>query len=137
MPLTFDNIRTIVDLLGTEGAAAGIERGIAVADLKELIEKTGAKMPPRATKRELVNELIFGATKKIDKELEELLRMSSDAILSYFESVRPSRKELLLILEKLDFHPGSEAQKSLYKYAARQISETGMFQRVAKSGAPR
>jgi hypothetical protein len=75
---------------------------------------------------------MYLADQKIDKTLEEMLAMSSEALLDYFDRTRPSRTEMLRLLEKLDFHPGSEAQKGLYKYAARQISETGMFQRVAR-----
>ena len=70
----------------------------------------------------------------IDKE-HFLYGFSNDELLDYFEQVRPNRGELLKLLGDLDFHPGSEAQKSLYKYAARQIAETGMFQRVAKKSA--
>ena len=73
------------------------------------------------------------ADQRIDKTPDEMLLMSADDLMEYFETKRPSRTELLRLLEKLDFHPRSEAQKSLYKYAARQISETGLFQRVARS----
>ena len=101
-----------------------------------MAEVQGIRIPGRARRAEVVDQLMFLADQKIDKTLDEMLAMSSDALLVYFDRARPSRTELLRVLEKLDFHPGSEAQKSLYKYAARQIAETGMFQRVARQGAP-
>ncbi len=100
-----------------------------------MAEAQGMKIPARTKRSDVVEQLMFFADQKIDKTLDEMLAMSSDELLSYFDRTRPSRTELLRLLEKLDFHPGSEAQKSLYKYAARQISETGMFKRVARPNA--
>jgi hypothetical protein len=100
-----------------------------------MAEAQGMRIPGRARRAEVIDQLMFFADQKIDKTIDDMLAMSSDELLAYFDRTRPSRTEMLRLLEKLDFHPGSEAQKSLYKYAARQISETGMFQRVAKPKA--
>jgi hypothetical protein len=133
MPLTLDNVKALVDWLGPEGAEAGIEYGeVTVAELRLLLEEQGAKVPLKSKRRDLITELLHGASKRLHKSLDEMLAMSTDELMQYFETVRPSRKEVMLVLAELDFHPGSEAQRSLYKYAARQIGETGMFQRVAK-----
>ena len=133
MPLTTEELKTLVEWLGAEGAEAGLEKShLTVSDLRVLLEGQGKTLPSKVTRRDIIAELLFGATKRIDKTLDELLAMNGDELLTYFEKTRPSRTELLSILSELDFRPGSEAQKSLYKYAARQISETGMFQRVAR-----
>lgn len=135
MPLSFDDIKTLIQWLGSEGARAGLEFShLSVAELKNMAEVQGIRIPAKAKRADVVDQLMFLADQKIDKTLDEMLSMTSDALLAYFDSARPSRTELLRVLEKLDFHPGSEAQKSLYKYAARQIAETGMFQRVARQG---
>lgn len=138
MPLARENIKTLVEWLGAEGAQAGLEHShMTIADLRVLLESMGKSAPSKVSRRELIAELLFGATKRIEKTLDELLAMNGDELLAYFEQARPSRTELLSILSELDFRPGSEAQKSLYKYAARQISETGLFQRVAgKTSSP-
>jgi hypothetical protein len=138
MPLTVDNVKTLIQWLGSDGARAGLEYShYSVAELRNMAEAQGVRIPTKARRSEIVDQLMFFADQKIDKTIDELLAMSSDELLAYFDRTRPSRKELLRLLEKLDFHPGSEAQRSLYKYAARQISETGMFQRVARPTGPR
>lgn len=137
MPMTMDNIKLLVEWLGEDGAQVGLDKStLTVAELRNLLKEMGKEVPSKARRRDIISEIIFGATKRIDAPIEELLAMNADMLLSYFEEKRPSRTELLKLLGELDFHPGSEAQKSLYKYAARQIAETGMFQRVAHSRKP-
>jgi len=133
MPLTIENIKTLTEWLGVEGAAAGLSKSnISISELRDLLATQGFKAPKNIKKIELITELLFGSVKRVEKPLDDLLKMEFDELLRYFRVVRPSRKELLALLSELDFHPGSEDQKSLYKYAARQIVETGMFKRVAK-----
>jgi len=133
MPLSFDEIKTLIQWLGFDGARAGLEFShMSVGELRDMAEAQGIRIRARAKKSDIVDQLMLFADQKIDKSLDEMLAMSSDGLLEYFDRTRPSRHELLRLLEKLDFHPGGEAQKSLYKYAARQISETGIFQRVAR-----
>lgn len=135
--MTMENIKLLVEWLGEDGAQAGLDRSVlTVAELRNLLKEMGKEVPSKARRKDIISEIIFGATKRIDAPIEELLAMNADMLLSYFEEKRPSRTELLKLLGELDFHPGSEAQKSLYKYAARQIAETGMFQRVAHSRKP-
>ena len=135
--MTMDNIKLLVEWLGEDGAQVGLDKStLTVAELRNLLKEMGKEVPSKARRRDIISEIIFGATKRIDAPIEELLAMNADMLLSYFEEKRPSRTELLKLLGELDFHPGSEAQKSLYKYAARQIAETGMFQRVAHSRKP-
>lgn len=132
MPLTSSNLRALVEWLGEAGARAGLERGqLTVGDLRELAASMNIALPSKASRSELVDAVLVKASQRIDRSIQQLLSMDSGDLLSYFEEVRPSKAELLSVLNELDFHPGSEAQKSLYKYAAIQISETGMFQRVA------
>lgn len=134
MSLTRDEIRSLIEWLGEEGARGGLERSFyTVKDLRELAGDIKAEIPPKATRKDLVVSIVAKVDQRIDKSNDELLKMSSHDLLEYFEKVRPSKAELLGILGQLDFHPGSEAQKGLYKYAARQISETGMFERVASN----
>ncbi len=134
MPLRFEDIKTLIDWLGYEGAKAGLDFcNLSVSELKNMAEAQGIRVTSKARRTVVVEQLMLLADQKINKTLDELFAMSSNELMDYFERTRPSRTELLRFLEKLDFHPGSEAQKSLYKYAARQISETGMFQRVAST----
>ena len=132
MSLIPENIRTMIDWLGEIGASAGLERShMNVEELRQLGEKMGIVAPSKITRKELISLIMTKASQRIDRSVSELLKMDSNELMNYFERVRPNKAELLSVLNELDFHPGSEAQKSLYKYAARQIAETGMFQRVA------
>lgn len=132
MPLSRDQIRTLIEWLGEDGARAGLDRShFTVKELRSLAAELNANVPAKAARKDIVSAIVSKVDQRIDKPVQELLSMSSSDLLEYFERVRPNKAELLTILGDLDFHPGSEAQKSLYKYAARQISETGMFQRVA------
>ncbi|MET3661379.1 hypothetical protein [Aquamicrobium ahrensii] len=122
----------MIEWLGEEGAKAGLERSrYTVKELRMIAGELNANAPTKAARKDIVSAIISKVDQRIDKSVQELLTMSSGDLLLYFEQVRPNKAELLTILGDLDFHPGSEAQKSLYKYAARQIAETGMFQRVA------
>jgi hypothetical protein len=123
-----------LEWLGPQGTEAGLERSnIAASELRKLLEAQGRSIPAKISRKEIIKELLYADTKRLDKTLDEMLAMNKDDLLAYFKSKRPSQRELLAVLEELDFHPDSEAKKSLYKYAARQIGETGVFQRVAKS----
>jgi len=134
MPLSRDIIRMLIDQLGEEGAKAGLDRSFHSAkELRSTAVELKATIPPKAMRKDIVASIIAKVNQRIEKTQEELLAMSVNDLLEYFEYVRPSKAELLSVLGELDFHPGSEAQKSLYKYAARQIAETGMFKRVASN----
>ena len=124
----------MVDWLGEAGATAGLDRSnLTVSQLRDLAESMQITFPSKVTRKELVALIMAKASQRIDVSIKELLSMDAADLLSYFEKVRPNKAELLAVLNELDFHPGSEAQKGLYKYAARQIAETGMFLRVAES----
>lgn len=138
MPLTVDDLKTLVEWLGSDGALAGLDKSdLTIAELRFLLEEQGKTLPTKASRKELVTEVLQSAANCIKKPLDELLALTGEEILKYFESVRPSQNELLALLRQLGFRPGSDAKKSLYKYAARQLSETGMFQRVAHSNQER
>lgn len=136
MPLAPDDVRTLVMWIGEEGARLGLEKSdMSAPELHAIALAVGAKVPAKARRKDIALEIVFAATRRIDRTIEELMELNPDDLLKYFEQNRPSKKELLAVLGEIDFHPNSEAQKSLYRYAARQIAETGMFQRVARGGA--
>jgi hypothetical protein len=98
MPLTVDNLKTLVEWLGPEGAEAGLEYGdVTVAELRSLLVEQGVHVSSKVKRKELITDLLYGATKKIHKTLDELLAMSQDELVYYFDEVRPSRKEVMLI----------------------------------------
>ena len=132
MSLSRDKIHMLIEWLGEDGTRSGLERSFySVKELRTFASELNLNIPTKTPRKELISAIVSKSSQRIDKTIQELLSMSSSELLNYFDKVRPSKEELLSILGDLDFHPGGEAQKSLYKYAARQISDTGMFQRVA------
>jgi hypothetical protein len=126
------DVKQLLEWLGPSGLEKGLEySNLTVAELREIAENLGAKVPARSNRSHLAHLIATASSKVIDKSTDELLSMCYDDLFRYFEDVKPSRQEVMKILTELDFDPGSEAKKSLYKYAARQISETGLFKRVA------
>ena len=60
------------------------------------------------------------------------MTMDADALKAYFLSIKASKKEILDLLESLDIRPGSVARNNLTEFAAREISDIGMYRRVAQ-----
>jgi hypothetical protein len=130
------NTLKLVEWLGPEGARAGLrESNLSLADLVDMARARGLPLAPKPTRDEIANELAYEGVRKIDRSPDDLVHMSPTELASYLEKKRPTLKELLSILSGLGIRPGSEDRKHLLRFAAREISEIGMFQRVAH-GAP-
>lgn len=131
------SLEELILFLGLEGARAGLENSdITVA---ELLKLEGAESIPNASKQkrsDIINLLLANARKKTTKTIDQLMEMDAEALKQYFHDVKASRGEILEVLLKLDIRPGSAAKKNLVDYAAQEISDIGMYRRVAqgKSG---
>jgi hypothetical protein len=126
------NIETLIEWLGPEGAKAGLRS--SKLTLKELLELAKARkllLSGKPTREEIAGELAFAEAHRIDKEPEQLLLMDAVSLLEYLKEKGPSRRELTRLLNQFGIQPSSEARKSLLKFAAREISDIGMYQRVA------
>jgi len=62
------------------------------------------------------------------------MQMDIEALKAYFIEIKASREEILALLLELDIRPGSSAKTSLVDFAAREISDIGMYRRVASGG---
>ena len=127
------DINKLVEWLGPEGAVAGLERSpYTVSDLYNLAVGTGASVHGKMRRTDLINELVNRKISQIKKPLEELMLMKHQELKAYFEENRVSATELLKLLSEVGITPGSEARKHLADFAAREISELGMYKRVAE-----
>jgi hypothetical protein len=132
MPVTLD-LETLIDWLGPAGAKAGLlESPISLKELIDLAKKRKLPLSPKPTREEVSNELVFANVKKIELSAERFLSMDQAEIVKYLKQVKPSRSEVIGMLESLGVHVGSEASKSLYAFVAREVSDMGMYQRVAR-----
>jgi len=125
--------RQLVRLLGIEGARAGLlqSKRMTVETLRKMAEPLKLNLPERTTRQQLIDELVKVASRRIDKSIDELFSMDKDALMDYFERVEVEPEELLDILKELNLSPRREGRRSLLEFAARELSETGRFMRIA------
>lgn len=127
-----NRIDDLVTWLGPEGAIAGIE----ASDLTiQEISAFDAKFNPPSSKMkrgDLIRALVAAARERLTKSPEELMSMDVESLKTYLHSIKASREEILGLLLKLDIRPSSSARQSLVDFAAREISEIGMYRRVAQ-----
>ncbi len=126
--------RLLVRWLGPKGASAGLEhsREFTIQRLQEVAEALNLEVKRNATKTELIDIIITDASRRIDKPVAALFQMGKDELVAYFEDRDVESSELLELLKQLDVSPRrKDSRKSLIEFAARELSETGRFMRIA------
>lgn len=127
------DIDKLLEWLGPAGAKAGLRASkLTQKELLELAKSKSLSLPSKATREDIASELAFANARRIDKEPEQLLLMDAVTLFEYLRERAPSRRELTEILNRFGIEPSSEARKNLLKFAAREISDIGMYQRVAQ-----
>ena len=95
----------------------------------------GIEVTGRVTRRELIDEIVRVASRRIDKSIDELFEMERDEIVRYFDENGVETEELLDLLEELDLRPDRKGRKNVINFAARELAETGRFRRIAAAKA--
>ena len=127
------NIEKLIEWLGPEGAIAGLEgSNVTVAELYEMAVRRGMTVEKRTKRGDIILDLVNRNATRINKTTEELLAMNRDGLNSYFRSRKVSRTELLKLLSQFDICPTPGDKVNLIDFAAREISDVGMYQRVAR-----
>ncbi|MCY3620301.1 MAG: hypothetical protein OXH68_01150 [Gammaproteobacteria bacterium] len=127
------DIGKLIEWLGPDGAIAGLERSnFKVVDLYELASRHGLTVEGKTKRSEIIIELVNGKSVRIDKTPEHLLAMGCEDLVDYLRDRKVSRTELLNLLSKFDIRPSPRDKANLIDFAAREISDVGMYQRVAK-----
>ncbi len=130
------NMEKLVEWLGPEGAIAGLEvSDVTVPQLCNMVMNLGLALDKRAKRSDIIADLVNGSVSRIDKSTEELLEMSRADLKNYFHNKKVSRAELLRLLTELDIRPIPHGRGSLMDFAAREISDAGMYQRVARGAS--
>jgi hypothetical protein len=131
--LVTPDLDNLIEWLGPDGVKAGLLASeLSLKDLVDLARQRKLPLSPKPTREEVSNELAFATVKKIEPSVEKLLTMDQVEIANYLKKTKPSRSEVIGILIGLGIQVGSEANKSLYAFAAREVSDMGMYQRVAR-----
>ena len=127
------NLEKLIGWLGSNGAIAGLEGSdMSISELNELAVRHGLTARKGWKRREIIVDLVNGKSTRIDKTKDELMAMTHEDLASYFRKREISRTEMLGLLDELDIRPGIDAKKDLVDFAAREISDLGMFRRVAR-----
>jgi hypothetical protein len=63
---------------------------------------------------------------------ERLLNMSTEELRQYFSDMEFSTKELMSLLREFGIQPTRKPRGKLSDFAAREIRELGVFQRISK-----
>lgn len=131
------DVRLLVRWLGPQGAEAGLEKskGFTIDALAAIAADLGIKFPKSTTRQQMIAEIVKVANRRIDKPVEDLVKMSHDELVAYLERVDPAREELLDLLKGIDATPSKEGRRGLIEFAARELSETGRFIRIAAGGS--
>jgi hypothetical protein len=127
------DIRLLVRWLGTHGAKSGLldSKLWSVDVLKGTAAELGLKVADKISRKELVEEVVRAANKRIHKSLDELYSMDVARLAEYLNDVGVEVEELLELLKELDVTPRREGLKNLIDFTARELSETGRFMRIA------
>lgn len=127
------DVKLLTEWLGAQGALAGLEKStLTNSELMVIARESGLTVDPKMTRRQLAIELVMTPIKRLDKPIEYFLTMSQDELKRYFTERFVSNTELLTLLAELGIAPTGKLRGKLAEYAAREISDLGMFQRVAK-----
>lgn len=129
------NLEKLIDWLGPQGAIAGLESSdLTIAEIIDLFPEADIRGYSKMKREEVVTSIVLKKRNQLAKTPDELMEMDSDSLKAYFLKIKVSREEILALLDSLDIRPGSIARKNLTEFAAREISDIGMYKRVAKGG---
>lgn len=129
------DVRLLARWLGAAGARAGLlaSRQCTVEALADMAQKSGIDVGKKVTRRELIDELVRVASKRIDKPIDELFEMDHDDLVRYFDEREVETAELLDLLKELELSPDRKTRKNVIEFAARELAETGRFRRIARN----
>jgi hypothetical protein len=133
MSVTPPQVKSLVDWLGPEGAIAGLDHSrLTNAELLALAAEAGHSIDKKTSRRDITVEIVMADLNRIEKSTEELLQMPPEDISKYFHDRMVSSREILTLLNDLGIAPSGKLRGKLSDYAAREIGELGLFQRVAR-----
>lgn len=129
--------KLLIQWLGRQGARQGMiqSKNCTGHALVGMARSLGLEPDKKASREQLVDEIIRTAGKRIDKSPESLLEMTEDQLINYFEEVEADPEELTELLKELDLDVPTLSSRGLVGIVARRISETGRFVRIATGRA--
>lgn len=128
------DVARLIEWLGVDGAIAGL--GVSELSISELLEACSAPPPPNSKMKraDVIKWIVESVRAAQTKDARELMEMDAESLREYFHSIRASREEILSLLSELDIRPKNVMRQNLIEFASREISDIGMFKRVADGG---
>ena len=127
------DIKLLVEWLGVEGASVGLRKSdLSLSEIQLIVTTNQIPYSPKTKRNDLITLLVGTLGKRIDKTLDQLMEMDAGALRAYLEARKPSRVELSMILSELGLKPTKQGIRKLLDLAAREISDAGMYKRVAQ-----
>jgi hypothetical protein len=132
------DVRALVRWLGSHGARAGLEQSkcCTIELLMAMARELGLSPAKGIRRKELVEEIIRIAARRIDKTLDELMQLGQDDLIDYFERIGIETEELVDLIKEMNLTPRDDGRRHLIEFAARELSETGRFKRISEKGMP-
>lgn len=129
-------ISKLIDWLGPEGAVAGLEKSnLTNADLMMIARREGLDVEAKISRKQLAIELVMSGVKRVDKSPVQLMELSRDELKRYFTDRMVSNSELLAVLREMQIAPSRKIRGRMTDFAASEISDLGMYTRVARGRA--
>lgn len=133
--MSLENVKLecLIEWLGPEGAVAGLDKSHHTnAELMILARSSGVSVDSKTARRQIAIETIMTRIQRVDKDTDQLLAMSREELVRYFNDRLVSTSELRTLLEKLEIAPRGKMRAKLVDFAANEISDLGMYQRIAQ-----
>lgn len=126
------DVERLREWLGPEGAVAGLDKSnLTNSELMMLARENGIIVDKKTARRQIVIEIVMSPLQRITIETNKLLEMSKDELRRYFSDHFVSSREIMGLLSALGIAPRGKIRR-LSDFAANEISDLGMYQRVAK-----
>ena len=127
------NLESLIEWLGAEGAVAGLDKGHHTnAELMMLARENGVIVDSKTPRRQIVIEIVMTRLERVDKNIEQLSQMSKDELVRYFTDKMVSKAEMMKLLKSLELAPRGKIRGKFIEFVANEISDLGMYERIAK-----
>lgn len=128
-----NEIKTLVKIVGREGAIAALEQGTKykLQDLLAFAKKNNINPGKNPTKKSIASTIVRHIDRRIQKSLDELKKMSKEELVVYFNEIECDQKEILELLESIDLKSKVKSKNALIEFAAIQIQSLGVFERLS------
>lgn len=128
-------LKDIILFLGRDGAIAGLSASdLTIAELQDLAGKD-FHASGKLRREDLIARIIDQVRSEFLKSPEQMMAMDAAELQEYFIMAKYTKEEILDLLIKMDIRPGNASRRNIAEFAAREISDIGMYRRVAKGDA--